>query len=108
VSEHFGISVGEAMSAACITMAPNRGGPREIIQGRVTGYLFENEVELVELTRAVFEGHHPEAIREMRRRAAEAAKRFSLEAFCRRWDQLIRELTQASRPLELTRARALV
>jgi glycosyltransferase involved in cell wall biosynthesis len=102
--EHFGISVGEAMNAGCIAMAPNCGGPQEIIEDRVTGYLFENETELVELTRAVFEGRHPEAIQEMRRKAIEAGRRFSREAFCQRWDQVIRELTQVSSPSEVVRS----
>jgi GT2 family glycosyltransferase len=94
--EHFGISIGEAMNAGCIAMAPNLGGPAEIIEDRLTGYLFKNEIELIDLTRGVFEGRHPEAISEMRRKAVQAMTRFSREAFCRRWDRVFCELMQSS------------
>lgn len=93
--EHFGISIREAMNAGCVAMAPNRGGPREIIEDGITGYLFEDAVELVDLTRAVFERRHPEAIQEMRRKAVESGGPFSREAFCGRWDKILGELAQA-------------
>jgi glycosyltransferase involved in cell wall biosynthesis len=79
-------------------MAPNRGGPREIIEDHNTGYLFENETELVELTRAVFEGRRRAAIRDMRHKAVEAAARFSRKVFCQSWDKIIYELTQPPSP----------
>jgi GT2 family glycosyltransferase/glycosyltransferase involved in cell wall biosynthesis len=89
--EHFGISIGEAMKAGCIAMAPNRGGPQEIIDDRVTGYLFEDEFELVELTQEVFERINSNRVEEMRSRAIAASLRFSREQFARRWGELINE-----------------
>ena len=94
--EHFGISICEAMNAGCIAMAPNRGGPREIIENGINGYLFEDAVELIELTRSVIHNRCPAAIEEMRRRAAAAGLRFTRAAFCCRWDQIIFELNDGS------------
>jgi glycosyltransferase involved in cell wall biosynthesis len=94
--EHFGISICEAMNAGCIPMAPNCGGPVEIIENGVTGYLFNSSPELVELTRSVIEGYDRGAVEEMRLRAVEAGGRFTREAFCQRWDVIISEVAKVS------------
>ena len=39
-AEHFGISIVEAMSAACVPLAYAAGGPCEIIEDGVSGFLF--------------------------------------------------------------------
>ncbi len=45
--EHFGIAPLEAMASGCITFCHNSGGPKEIISDNKTGFLFDNEKELV-------------------------------------------------------------
>lgn len=45
--EHFGISPLEAMASGCIVLCHNSGGPKKIIDNRKTGFLFDNENELV-------------------------------------------------------------
>lgn len=52
-AEHFGISVVEAMSAGAIPFALASGGPREIIEHGVNGFLYDSIETLVESTRAL-------------------------------------------------------
>lgn len=49
-TEHFGISVVEAMSAGCIPMVPRAGGPAEIVQDGVTGFHFDSIEDLASRT----------------------------------------------------------
>jgi glycosyltransferase involved in cell wall biosynthesis len=46
-AEHFGISIVEAMSAECVALAFNAGGPREIITDEIDGFLYDTTDELV-------------------------------------------------------------
>ena len=46
--EHLGITPLEAMASGCITFCYNAGGPKEIIKNGETGFLFNNEKELIE------------------------------------------------------------
>lgn len=48
--EHLGITPLEAMAAGCITFCYNAGGPKEIIKDGETGFLFNNEEELIQKT----------------------------------------------------------
>ena len=48
--EHFGITVVEAMSAGCIPLVVDRGGPAAIVEDGVTGYHFANLEQLVDLS----------------------------------------------------------
>ncbi|MFC6025854.1 glycosyltransferase [Methylobacterium mesophilicum] len=52
-AEHFGISVVEAMSAGAIPFALASGGPREIIEHGVNGFLYDSVETLVESTRSL-------------------------------------------------------
>ncbi len=49
-AEHFGISTAEAMAAGCVPVVINRGGPRELIQHGVNGFLWNDLQELKDLT----------------------------------------------------------
>ncbi len=53
-AEHFGISIVEAMSAQCVPLAFNAGGPREIITHAVDGFLYGSREELMEMTCQLF------------------------------------------------------
>lgn len=46
--EHFGIAPLEAAASGCLVFCHNSGGPKEIFSDGETGYLFNNEVELIE------------------------------------------------------------
>jgi GT2 family glycosyltransferase/glycosyltransferase involved in cell wall biosynthesis/SAM-dependent methyltransferase len=56
-AEHFGISVVEAMSAECVALAFDAGGPREIITDGVDGFLYATTAELVAHTLDVLSPH---------------------------------------------------
>jgi glycosyltransferase involved in cell wall biosynthesis/predicted nucleic acid-binding Zn-ribbon protein len=80
-AEHFGISLVEAMSAECVTLAFNAGGPREVIQHSVDGLLYDSIEELVRMTRMLLdpqnEGKRIAIGQAARHRAAE----FSVDRF---------------------------
>ena len=79
-AEHFGISIVEAMSAGCVAMAFNAGGPREIITDGVDGFLWSDMDSLVELTTRVLD----DDFEDIRTAAATRAADFSPEAFIQR------------------------
>lgn len=56
--EHFGITPLEAMGSGCITYCYNAGGPKEIIQNSINGFLFNSEEELLEKMRNVQDDTH--------------------------------------------------
>lgn len=49
--EHFGMTVVEAMSAGSVPLVVNKGGHGEIISSGKNGFLWHNEMELIELTK---------------------------------------------------------
>lgn len=55
-AEHFGISITEAMSAGCVPLAFNAGGPREVVRDGVDGVLYADVETLVERTAALLLG----------------------------------------------------
>ena len=80
-AEHFGISIVEAMSAGAIPFALNSGGPREIIENGVTGYLYDSIDALKELTIETLAADGCERVERMRREARLRALNFSVERF---------------------------
>ncbi len=80
--EHFGITVVEAMSAGCIPLVVNRGGPPATVQNGVTGYVFESLDELVAISERLLTLPADDAdLLAMRSAAATASSRFSEERF---------------------------
>lgn len=76
--EHFGITVVEAMSAGCIPLVVNRGGPPATVENGVTGHIFETLDELVELSARILSLPADDAgIVAMRTAAIEASRRYS-------------------------------
>ena len=49
-AEHFGIAVVEAMSAGCVPVVFNGGGPCEIVEDGVNGFLFDTPHQLIDKT----------------------------------------------------------
>ena len=80
-AEHFGISIVEAMSAGAIPLALNSGGPREIIENGVTGFLYDSIDALKELTIEILAAGGCERVERMRRAAHLRASHFSGEKF---------------------------
>jgi GT2 family glycosyltransferase/glycosyltransferase involved in cell wall biosynthesis len=80
-AEHFGISIVEAMSAECVPLAFDAGGPREIITHGLDGLLYGSVDSLVEMTIELLQGAHKTRMRDMARRAGATAKRYRVERF---------------------------
>jgi len=80
VSEHFGISTIEAMAAGAVPVVINQGGQPEIVKPATDGYLWQNQIELIDQTLALINN---EALRlKLSRGAQNRAKDFSPEKFC--------------------------
>jgi glycosyltransferase involved in cell wall biosynthesis len=97
--EHFGISIVEAMDAGCIPVAPKRGGPLEIVEHGVNGFLYQDFEELVALTRRILADETETRVEDMRHGAAARALRFSVAAFNRRCDEVFRPILRPETPV---------
>lgn len=91
LAEHFGISLVEAMSAECVPLAFNAGGPREIIDHGVNGYLYGSIEELVALTQDVLRPGNKSARKAMGQAAGQRARGFAPDVFARRVSAILRE-----------------
>jgi len=92
--EPFGRVIVEGMLAGKPVIASDAGGPREIIQDRVTGLLVPpaSSGELVTALRHLIES--PDAAKKMGAAAREsAATRYSIERVCTETSQVIRSVT---------------
>jgi glycosyltransferase involved in cell wall biosynthesis len=91
LAEYFGVAILEAMSAQCVAMAFNAGGPREIITHGVDGFLYESLEELVDTTASILNDRAER--REAIGRAAgkRAAALSSPEEFARKLHQIIEQ-----------------
>ena len=88
--EHFGIAVLEAMRAGAVPLCYDRGGPREIIEQGVSGFLYRDLEELKTYTLLLT---LDQRLRErMAASAIERAERFSRRAF----DQALSGFFQAA------------
>ncbi|MCL4382905.1 MAG: glycosyltransferase family 4 protein [Patescibacteria group bacterium] len=85
--EHFGISTVEAMASGCVPLVYDAGGQKEIVNDRVSGFLWQNEKELIDQTLAVAQD---EDLRiKMAKEGIKRAEDFSREVFLRRMDEII-------------------
>ncbi len=53
--EHLGMTPLEAMAEGCIVFCHNSGGPKEIIQNGINGFLYTTEIELIDKTASVYQ-----------------------------------------------------
>ncbi len=88
-AEHFGISIVEAMSADCVPIAFNAGGPREIITHGVDGFLFSSLEELIDTTQHVLDPDQAGLQESVGMGAGQRAAAFSPEAFAARLPQIV-------------------
>lgn len=86
--EHFGISLVESMSAGCIPLAYNAGGPKEIIINGANGYLWNTKKELVDLTNKIISTAGLSS--KLSTEAVKTSKKFSHEAFKKEVLQIIK------------------
>jgi GT2 family glycosyltransferase/glycosyltransferase involved in cell wall biosynthesis len=78
-SEHFGIAIVEAMSAGCIPIAFNNGGPTEIIQPGENGYLVNDLPQLVAQSRTLLAD--PVLLERLARQAMASSVQYDEAAF---------------------------
>lgn len=83
--EHFGITVVEAMSAGCVVLVADKGGPAEIVARTGTGFLFKNPDDLeIKLLQAI----HASEQRIVRVSQDTLDELYSWETFKRNWSEL--------------------
>jgi glycosyltransferase involved in cell wall biosynthesis len=90
--EHFGISVVEAMSAACAPVVLGAAGPAEVIRDRVDGRHFRTIDELADITADLI--NDPVERGRLQVAAAERAQHFSYASFRPRLFTIVDELLQ--------------
>ncbi len=86
--EHFGIVVAEAMTAGCVPVVIDAGGPAEIVRDGEDGRVFSTLEELCATTRELVD--HPERLKTMSEAAARNAReRFGHHAFVQRLETFL-------------------
>jgi GT2 family glycosyltransferase/glycosyltransferase involved in cell wall biosynthesis len=93
-SEHFGISIVEAMSAGCIPVVYAAGGPAEVVVHGRTGFHFRTLEELCQLTQPLVRAPHATRAQAMGLAAAEAAQAYSDHIFHATIREIVARLTQ--------------
>lgn len=94
-AEHFGMSIVEAMSAGCVPLSFNSGGPREIIRDGVDGFLYGSLGGLVTLTQQLLADNRRDMRESVGQRAALRAADFSVTRFVDRVQQLVDKAVSA-------------
>ena len=89
-TEHFGMSTVEAMSASCIPVVIRKGGQKEIVSHGESGYLWESQEELIDITASLIAS--PERIRAVQPRARERSRTFDRSHFSAALRSFIRGL----------------
>ncbi|MBX6385488.1 MAG: glycosyltransferase [Microbispora sp.] len=93
-AEHFGITIAEAMSAECVPLAFNAGGPREIIMHGVDGFLYASLEELADMTYQILAPGFAARRETMGKAAGRRAAAFSVDAFTRAIRRVIEDQPQ--------------
>lgn len=87
-TEHFGITLVEAMSAGCVPIVHNAGGPKEIIINGENGYLWDSGRDLIRMTEDVISVKG--LFTKISKNAFLSSKRFSYEEFKNQALQIIK------------------
>lgn len=77
--EHFGITLVESMSAGCVPIIYNVGGPKEIILDKVNGFLWNSKSELTFITKSIVLGSG--IIRKVSVKAIESSQKYGYNNF---------------------------
>jgi len=80
-TEHFGITIVEAMSAGCIPFVVDNGGQKEIIEEERNGFTYQTTEELVNKTIKLV--NNPVQQSSFREKAIKKSKEYSKEIFCK-------------------------
>ena len=88
-AEHFGITIVEAMSAGCIPVAFAVGGPPEIIQHGLNGFLVGSVDEMVDWTVRILRDWDKPAMKDVQQAAIATAERLSSANLVRRVEAVL-------------------
>ncbi len=77
--EHFGISTVESMAAGAVPVVINMGGQKEIVDSGKNGFLWNNDEELIQYTKALIEDKV--LLNDLSQSAIDKSSRFSQEKF---------------------------
>ncbi len=80
-TEHFGISVVEAMSAGCIPVVFASVGPAEVVEDGTTGFHFRTIDDICSITKRLIEDTKSEDLVAQANAAAKAARSYDETAF---------------------------
>ena len=86
--EHFGISIVESMAGACVPLALNAGGYKEIINNSKDGFLWKDLKELVKITKRLVADNR--LLRRVSKEAVIRSKAFSYEVFKANVEKILR------------------
>ena len=87
-TEHFGITVIEAMSAGCVPVIYNAGGHKEIIDDKVNGYLWNKTSDLIDITKSLVSKSG--IITSVSKEAVSSSKKFGYQEFKKSVLQLLK------------------
>lgn len=79
-AEHFGITTVEAMANGLVPVVINAGGQKEIVEENKSGFLWNNEGQLLSKTLSIIKDAGK--LKELAKEATDRSKTFSMDAFC--------------------------
>ncbi|MBI2028379.1 MAG: glycosyltransferase [Candidatus Levybacteria bacterium] len=88
LAEHFGISTVEAMGYGAVPVVINAGGQREIVEDKISGYLWDTLEDFIDKTNRLIKSS--KQWKEMSKEAVKRAEKFSGERFCKELVSIIR------------------
>ncbi len=86
--EHFGIAIVEAMAGGCVPIVVGKGGAKEIIEEGKTGFLWENQKELIGMTQDLIA--NPTILGSLSKAVIKSSQAFSKNKFCQKFDGIIK------------------
>lgn len=86
-AEHFGISTVEAMSAGLVPIVINGGGQKEIVEDGVSGYLWNDQNELIKITEELIGDRV--RLEKISKNAIKRSENFSVDVFNNKLNSLL-------------------
>lgn len=86
-TEHFGISIVEAMAGGCLPIVVGNGGQTEIIEEGIDGFTYQNSDELISKTLIVIKDTEKRKI--IQKNAIKKSDKFNKERFCKEMQSIM-------------------
>jgi len=101
--EHFGMSIIEAMSAGAVPIAFNSGGPREVIDPGINGFLWDDVEDLKAFSTRLIKD--PRSLQSMASSAVPRSRTFDVSLYLARMDCIIERIMAPDYKLPLLQRR---